>query len=595
MHRNSLRSALTLVHLMVLGLFATAQEGLPHELTPEERPLIPAYRDSRAGSGRGISTPPSFPVRTMAEWEEVQSVVIAWTSFPGILKQIVRAAQAECEVIIACNDQASVVSYLQNASYGGAIGDLTGITFVETDFNSIWSRDYMAETIYANEVDSLYMLDWIYNRPRPADDDLSDVIGAAKGITVYSTTQAPYDLVHTGGNFMCDGAGTAFSSELVLEENGANGDFNQTVRTAAGVDAIMGQFMGIEEGRYIKMSTLPYDGIHHIDMHMKLLDEETLLVGEFPVGVSDGPQLESNLQAIIANNVSTFGDPYRMVRIPMPPSTGGNYPPNASYRTYANNVFINGTVLVPTYRTEYDTVGLRILGEALPGYRIIGIDCDSDQNIIAQSGAIHCITKTIGVADPLLIRHQPLADTDNSTEPYTVDAYIRHRSGIANAQLYWTTDTAAGFASAVMSAIGNDMWRADIPAQVGGSEVFYYVEGTANSGKVQVRPIVAPEGWWRFRVSDISTNLPTGIGPVIAELFPNPTTSLLVITLAAAKDQQVEVLLTDALGREVMPIHRGALPADQRLFVDLSKLESAPYMVVVRSATGRSTQRIIKR
>lgn len=36
--------------------------------------------------------------------------------------------------------------------------------------------------------------------------------------------------------------------------------------------------MGIE--RYIKMQTLPYDGIHHIDMHMKLLDEETLLVGQ---------------------------------------------------------------------------------------------------------------------------------------------------------------------------------------------------------------------------------------------------------------------------------------------------------------------------
>ena len=60
-----------------------------------------------------------------------------------------------------------------------------------------------------------------------------------KGIAVYSTTQAPYDLVHTGGNFMCDGAGTAFSSELVLDENGANGNFNQTVRNAAGVDAMM--------------------------------------------------------------------------------------------------------------------------------------------------------------------------------------------------------------------------------------------------------------------------------------------------------------------------------------------------------------------
>ncbi|MBK6894546.1 MAG: agmatine deiminase family protein [Flavobacteriales bacterium] len=63
-------------------------------------------------------------------------------------------------------------------------------------------------------------------------------------------------------------------------------------------------------------------------------------------------------------NVS--GDPYEVVRIPMPPSTSGGYAPSASYRTYANNVFINKTVLVPTYRTEYDTTGLRVLRESLP-------------------------------------------------------------------------------------------------------------------------------------------------------------------------------------------------------------------------------------
>lgn len=39
-------------------------------------------------------------------------------------------------------------------------------------------------------------------------------------------------------------------------------------------------YLGLD--RYIKMETLPYDDIHHIDMHMKLIDEETILVGQFP-------------------------------------------------------------------------------------------------------------------------------------------------------------------------------------------------------------------------------------------------------------------------------------------------------------------------
>lgn len=589
------RASSVLFSVFVLGCASTlsAQVGLPHGLAPEERSLIRPYRDSRASNGRGIPTPPPFAVRTMAEWEEVQSLVITWTSFPGILKQIVRHAIGECEVIIACEDQAEVLAYLQNEEFGGPIEDLSRVTYLAAPFNSIWARDYFAENIYANEVDSLLLLDWIYNRPRPDDDELSDAVGAAKDVVVYSTTQAPYDLVHTGGNFMCDGAATAFSSELVLDENGADGEFNQTIRDEAGVDQVMQQFMGID--RYIKMATLPFDGIHHIDMHMKLLDEETLLVGQFPTGQSDGPQLEQNISAVLAQEDSHFGDPYRLVRIPMPPSVSGNFPPDASYRTYANNVFINGTLLVPTYRTEYDTTALRILREELPGYNVVGIDCDSEQNIIGQSGAIHCITKTIGVADPLLIRHQRLADTYETINDYPVSAYLRHRSGIAFATLYWTTDTASGFASVPMTDQGAGNWSASIPAQSADSDVFYYVQGISNSGKVQVRPLVAPAGWWHFRVLDISAAIPDARGPVIAELFPNPTSSILVVTVPDAADERVDVVLQDALGRTVQHLYSGTLPADHRVMVDISALPEAPYLLVVTNKYGRSAQRVIKR
>ena len=73
---------------------------------------------------------------------------------------------------------------------------------------------------------------------------------------------------------MADGLGTGFSSNLVVNEN--------PTHSIAEIDTIMKQFMGID--RYIKMNELPYDGIHHIDMHMKLLDEETILMGEYPAG-----------------------------------------------------------------------------------------------------------------------------------------------------------------------------------------------------------------------------------------------------------------------------------------------------------------------
>ena len=134
-------------------------------------------------------------------------------------------------------------------------------------------------------------------------------------INLYQTSQNPNTLVHTGGNFMSDGFGTAFSSNLVIDEN----EIPENE-----IDEIMQSFMGINN--YIKMETLPFDGIHHIDMHMKLLDEETLLVAEYPEGLSDGPQIEENLQFILDNFTTKWGTPFNVIRIPSPPSTSGYFP-----------------------------------------------------------------------------------------------------------------------------------------------------------------------------------------------------------------------------------------------------------------------------
>ena len=109
------------------------------------------------------------------------------------------------------------------------------------------------------------------------------------------------------------------------------------------------------------------------------------------------------------------------------------------YRTYSNAVFVNNTVFLPTYYEQYDTTAMRIWENALPGYNIVGIDCDSGNNIISQSGAIHCITHSVGVEDPLMISHLPLDDTDNTINPYTIEGYLSHRSGISMASVFYAT------------------------------------------------------------------------------------------------------------------------------------------------------------
>lgn len=578
---------------MLLSVGAAAQY-LPKGLTEAEKEIMPDYYRNyslHTGDARNITTAPEGNLRCAAEWEEIQALVITWTGqYNGIHSQIVDAAQEECEVIVVCNDSNTVKTQLNNRGV-----PLTNVSFIEGDFNSVWVRDYAANTIYRNDVDSLVLVDWIYNRPRPDDDVMPLLHAQHLGLDLHVTSQAPSDMVNTGGNWMSDGFGTAFASELILEENDAGNPYGVSVKTEPEIDQIVSDWMGID--RYIKMPVLPYDGIHHIDMHMKLLDEETLLVSEYPNGVADGPQIEANLQYVLSNYNSVFGTPYKVVRITVPPSTGGAYPDNGGYyRTYSNNVFVNKTVILPTYRAQYDTIAIRTLKESLPGYKIVPIDVDnSGENLIASSGAIHCITHTVGVSDPLLISHQHLEDTFDDLNPYLVEAFIKHRSGINGATIYWTTDTTAGYQTLSMSNSGNDMWAASIPPQPVGTKVFYYIQGNAVSGKTQVRPLVAPDGYWMFRVlgaTNVSESVNSGI--TFAAPFPNPAKAITCIPLFLEAETEGSIFIADVTGRIVSTLYQGTMPrGESKYFFNAADFASGSYQIIVQSKQVSLTKKIV--
>jgi agmatine deiminase len=587
----------------VAALFSIARlsaQTLPNGFSADEMEQLPqAIAQERPTPVNAITSPPDAEsLRTMAEWEEIQALTIAWTGFPGILKQIVAAAAQETQVIILTEDPQATESYLTSNNAGGAALSMSNITLLNENFDSIWMRDYAGNPVYINEVDSLIMVDWIYNRPtRPNDDYSPTYIADALSIPLYTTTEAPTDLVNTGGNFMSDGFGTAFASELILEENEPNNDYGVTAKTEDDINAIMGDFMGIS--RFIKMPTLPYDGIHHIDMHMKLVDEETLLVGEYPDGVADGPQINANIEYVLANYNSVFGTPYKVVRIPMPDSQSGLYPdsqPTAGfYRTYTNAVFVNNTIIFPTYREEFDTTAFRIWGEICPGYSLVGIDCDNqDEQIISLSGAIHCITHSVGVADPLLISHQALPDTDDEINPYVVSGYFNHRSGIAQAKLYWKTIEQSTYTEVALMDMGNNQWQGLIPAHPAGTIIEYYLFGESESGKTQLRPMPAPAGHWSFTIlGDIHVSEKSQ-SPTILRVYPNPAQGITCIELRLLQSQQVDAYLTDVAGQRVQTIYSGSLsPSRNKLFVDTAQLPAGIYHIQVDAPTGRQSQKLL--
>jgi agmatine deiminase len=570
------------------------QTDLPVGFTPLEKQQL-TEGDFVISGNRGIETPPPFEnLRAMAEWEEIQALTIAWTSYPGILKQIVREAKEETRVIILSEDVDATETYLMGNQAGGPLDNMDNVTILDSNYDSVWMRDYAGNPVYGNEVDDLVMVDWIYNRPnRPNDDASPEDIANELGIELYCITQAPADLVNTGGNFMCDGFGTAFASELILDENDFNNPYDVTVKTSEEIDQIMLDYLGLD--RYIKMETLPYDDIHHIDMHMKLIDEETILVGQFPEGESDGPQLNANIEYVLSNYNSKWGTPYKIVWIPMVPNGQGEYAPFAYYRTYTNAVFVNKKVILPTYNTTYDPQALAIWEEALPGYEIISIDCDNNPEvIIAASGAIHCITHAVGVADPLLISHQPLPDTEDNVNPYIVNAYMNHRDGVASGTLYWKTEIDADYLEVAMTDAGNNIWTANIPTQAWGTTVYYYVRGEATTGKVQVRPMPAPEGYWSFDVIGDIISVDEPIGFDFGNVYPNPAGAMTVVPVVFKENTHGGIYLYDMLGQKVFTIYEGQFArGEKKHFFDARNVSAGLYNIVIETAYGRVSQTLM--
>ena len=599
-----------ILFFLLFSSFAYAQ-FLPKGFAPNEREkgflnslgITENPYQKNTSSATIYTTPPSEEVRTMAEWEEIQALTITWSTGYNIqeetiLSQIVANAVQECQVIIVCEEESEVESYLLNQGISSE-----NVNFIKTDFNNIWIRDYGQNTVYKNDVGEAILVDWIYNRNRPYDDLVPEKVAEYFNMNMHNTTQAPWDLMATGGNFMSDGTGTAFSSELIVDENsggyaweGFDGNVYYPDHTLEEINNTLEEFMGIDN--YIIMENLPYDGIHHIDMHMKLLNEETLLIAEYPEGVADGPQIEANIQYVLENYNSAFGTPYEVIRIPSPPSSSGNYPDNNGYyRTYTNSVFVNNTVLVPFYRTEYDTIAQRIYEQALPGYNIVGIDVDNQgENLISYSGAIHCITHSVGVNEPLLIQHQELEDS-YPIEQYNVSASIQHQSGIASATLFWTTNLEEGYQSLSMTNTDGNNWSAFIEENLSApNSVYYYIEATANSGKTLSRPLPAPEAYFKFNIleqnnASLSQNNITNIE---MSVYPNPASAITCIPVNCVESFEGQISLTDVLGKEVTTIYEGNfLSGLNQFFIHANDYAKGMYFIVLDSEQSQIRKRLI--
>ncbi len=439
----------------------------------------------------------------------------------------------------------------------------------------LWIRDNGPMNVYTNKVDTLYHILFA--------DDLA---GAGKIISDYLeipaieiTDPATGQLCSDGGNYMVDG------NSMAIIDEGSQSDRAQLPFYAS--------LFGLNT-----VHTVPHY-MGHIDYYMKLVNEETLLVSQqqpwnYTTGIEqytyeeDVRFLTNALLYIQENVISRYGRPLKIYPIPNAPSfesktSGLTYV--TTYASYVGSFIVNNVVFVPQYKhPETDAQALEVYRKAMPGYKIVPVN---SRLLAEKGGTIHCITHSIAADEPIRIQHNPLQTLTNHSGYYEVTASIDTRSGVKSATLFWKTGVDSAYQEVPMQPTSPPIYTGYIPQQPANTRINYYIETEANSGKKGKKPLVAPEGTYRFRTDYIPDRADLlAAGPEIpVVIYPNPATNTIFIEIPEWLPNTYEFRLYTIRGKPViqkkLSSHTGVLIPDQ---------PSGPYLYVIKDTeSGRYT------
>jgi len=511
----------------------SGEGSLPIGMTPEEE-----TRRHEIGTYRRDTPPPPGPgIRQCAEWEPVTGVLVRY-SF-GLPYSVLRemAEDIELWVIVSSSSQQSSVYNLLNSN--GV--NMDNVRWIIAATDSYWTRDYGPQFAFDANGDQ-GIIDHHYNRPRPNDDLVNYACGTAWGVPVYGSP-----VIHTGGNYMCDGHGNGHSTNLVYSENSI---------PDGQVDAYMESYLGITDYRVVPDIML--SGIHHIDCWAKLLDEETILVKQVATNNSNYTRIENNV-ATMRTWTNCYGRPYKIVRVFCQSYSG-------DVAAYTNSVILNNKVLVPTFGNgTYDNQALQVYRDAMPGYEVVGFT-----GSWLSDDAIHC--RAMGIHDKYMLRLDvaPLPDTIETMSQVRLGAIVDDRSEAGlkadSVRVYWRTAGSPSFQSVPMVAGATpDSFYAWIPGQAPGTTVEYYVFAADQTNRRSTRPVPAPAGTYRYVVDagvvDAGDGPALAAGLDLATPWPNPIAAAATLHFRLPAEGPARLSVHDVSGREVAVVQSGRLEA----------------------------------
>jgi len=191
-------------------------------------------------------------------------------------------------------------------------------------------------------------------------------------------------IVMEGGAVDFNGAGTVLTTTDCLLNKNRNPGLSQEL-----IEQYLMDYYGQRHVCWLSGGIEGDDTDGHVDDLARFISPRKVVIG-----IEEDPKDENfrvlrSARRQLEKLRDQDGKPFEVIEIPMPrPVThdGQRLP-----ATYVNFYFVNGALLVPTYRDrKNDRRALETLQRHLPRHEVIGVDC---VELIWGLGAIHCLTQ----------------------------------------------------------------------------------------------------------------------------------------------------------------------------------------------------------
>ncbi|HUE72621.1 MAG TPA: agmatine deiminase family protein [Pirellulaceae bacterium] len=369
--------------------------------------------------------PAQLGYRWPAEWEPHAATWLSWPRnpetwpqkfgpVPGEFAQLVRTiAQFEPVHILAGGE-----AVMRQAR--ALVGKLPNVTLHDIPTNDAWCRDHgptflsvqspksKVQSRGANDfglwtLDSGLapaLIDWEYNAwggkypPFDLDNQVPRKIAALQGRRVFSP-----GIILEGGAIEGNGEGVLLTTESCLLNPNRNPHLSREE-----TEKYLRDYLGVKEIWWLKGGEIAGDDTDgHIDQIARFVGPRTIVVGvcDDPSDENYGPTQQNLAELLrVSSGILTrsasegeSGQPSLALRVsivplplPGPKYVGDQRLPAG----YANFIFVNGGLIVPTYNDPADRVAIDTLQKLRPDRRVVGLP---SLNLVWGLGSFHCLSQ----------------------------------------------------------------------------------------------------------------------------------------------------------------------------------------------------------